>query len=83
MDMSNEDTKLTQPLLVSPFMAFEKEAGQATHGLAMVFDLEGFSQFFNQPDVQLYVSKYLNHILNAMDILVRGEKSIGVTKKEK
>jgi len=31
-----------------------------------MYDLEGFSRFFNQPDVQDYVPVFLNHVSEAM-----------------
>src|SRR6266436_5572803 len=38
---------------------FESRGGSPVHGLALLYDLEGFSRFFNQPDVQDYVPKFL------------------------
>ena len=38
----------------------------------MIFDLEGFSNFFSQPDVQEYVPKFLNIILDAVDSVING-----------
>lgn len=38
----------------------------------IIFDLEGFSNFFSQPDVQNYVPKFINHILECMDIIISG-----------
>lgn len=46
-----------------------KFAGKASHpknALALIYDLEGFSKLFNQPDVQDYVPIFLNHISNAI-----------------
>src|SRR5260221_6198693 len=45
---------------------FEAKASRAMNGIALVFDLEGFSAFFNQPDVHNYVPRYLNHVLEAV-----------------
>jgi len=41
----------------------------------MIFDLEGFSNFFSQPDVQEYVPQYLNIILEAIDVAINGGES--------
>ena len=51
---------------------FKSDSIIAKHGLAMIFDLEGFSKFFNQPDVQNYVPRYLNHIIKAVSIAIYG-----------
>lgn len=40
--------------------------------LVMLFDLEGFSKFFNQPDVHDYVPKYLNAIFNSINLCIEG-----------
>ncbi|MCH8269591.1 MAG: adenylate/guanylate cyclase domain-containing protein [Planctomycetes bacterium] len=50
-------------------------AGQASHpknALALIYDLEGFSRFFNQPDVQSYVPVFLNHVSEAMGVCLFG-----------
>jgi len=49
--------------------------GRASHpknAVALLYDLEGFSQFFNQPDVQDYVPVFLNHISAAMGVCLFG-----------
>ncbi len=51
---------------------FKPTASVPEHGIALMFDLAGFSQFFAQPDVNLYVPKYLNHIIDAMSIIIHG-----------
>ncbi len=51
---------------------FDPTASTPRHGIAMIYDLEGFSQFFNQPDVQEYVPKFLNHISAALDVSFAG-----------
>ena len=45
------------------------------HGLALLYDLEGFSKFFNQPDVQDYVPKFLNHVSQALSLTLFGGNS--------
>lgn len=53
-------------------VVFQPKASPAKQGLVMVFDLEGFSRFFNQPDVHEYVTKYLNHVLSAVTVNFAG-----------
>jgi class 3 adenylate cyclase len=53
--------KITVPKLI-----FKEQAGMAREAFVLVFDLEGFSTFFSQPDVQEYVSRYLNRIFDAV-----------------
>jgi class 3 adenylate cyclase len=40
--------------------------------VALLYDLEGFTRFFNQPDVQDYVPVFLNHISEAVGINLFG-----------
>jgi class 3 adenylate cyclase len=51
---------------------FNPVASMPEKALIMVFDLEGFSKFFNQPDVNDYVPKYLNTIFNAINLCIDG-----------
>jgi len=53
-------------------ITFGPKASRPKNGLALVFDLEGFSAFFNQPDVSEYVTRFLNHILGAMATVIEG-----------
>ena len=53
-------------------MIFDSTASRPRHGLALVYDLEGFSKFVNQPDVQGYVPKFLNEVSRAMSICISG-----------
>jgi hypothetical protein len=53
-------------------LGFDGEAGAPTTGVALIFDLGNFSQFFTQPDVQEYVTKFLNIIFEAMSIVIFG-----------
>lgn len=53
-------------------ITFKKYAGVPEQSFVLVFDLEGFSKFFSQPDVYYYVAKYLNRAFEAMDILING-----------
>jgi class 3 adenylate cyclase len=51
---------------------FRVTAGAPRHAVALVYDLEGFSKFFNQPDVQHYVPLFLNRINSAMGAIIHG-----------
>lgn len=41
-------------------------------GLALIFDLSGFSNFFNKPDLHFYITKYINHIIESVEICLYG-----------
>lgn len=51
---------------------FKGTASLPQQGIAVIFDLEGFSKFFSQPDVQEYVPKFLNIVLDAIEICFNG-----------
>jgi len=51
---------------------FRDTASYPEQALVLMFDLEEFSKFFSQPDVHTYVPKYLNHILECMNIIISG-----------
>lgn len=51
---------------------FNQTASLPEKALIMLFDLEGFSKFFNQPDVNDYVPKYLNVIFDAVNLCIEG-----------
>ena len=51
---------------------FKEKASHPEQAIVMIFDLEGFSKFFSQPDVQDYVSQYLNIVLEAVEITING-----------
>ena len=54
---------------------FKETASYPEQALVLMFDLEEFSKFFSQPDVHTYVPKYLNHILECMEIIIAGGKA--------
>lgn len=56
-------------------MRFEQTASMPKHALAAVYDLEGFSRFFSQPDVQDYVPRFLNHVSDAVTVTFAGGHS--------
>jgi class 3 adenylate cyclase len=51
---------------------FESTAKPPQQALAVIFDLEGFSSFFAQPDVQTYMPRYLNRIFECLNIVFQG-----------
>lgn len=51
---------------------FKPTASPPTNGVALLYDLEGFSRFFNQPDVQDYVPTFLNHVNAAVGTCLFG-----------
>lgn len=53
---------------------FKPIASQPKEALVLIFDLEGFSRFFSQPDANLYVPKFINRIFDAMSIIIKGGK---------
>ncbi|MCH8970315.1 MAG: hypothetical protein IIA66_14510 [Planctomycetes bacterium] len=54
---------------------FAGKASLSKNALALIYDLEGFSRFFNQPDVQDYVPVFLNHVSEAMAVCLFGSSS--------
>jgi class 3 adenylate cyclase len=57
---------------LTEFGGFKGQASLAKHGIAVIFDLEDFSKFFNQPDVQDYIPVYLNKVIAAVEICLFG-----------
>lgn len=53
---------------------FDSIASHPKHAIVLIYDLGGFSKFFNQPDVQDYVPKFINKVSNAMNIIFSGGK---------
>ncbi|MDD4993227.1 MAG: hypothetical protein PHR83_13455 [Paludibacter sp.] len=64
-------------------LTFKKHAGNPEQAFVLIFDLEGFSKFFSQPDVYYYVAKYLNKTFQAMDILISGGEEFWSPDSEK
>jgi len=52
--------------------SFTGKASYPKNAVALLYDLEGFSRFFNQPDVQDYVPAFLNHVSAAMGVNLFG-----------
>lgn len=57
-----------------PKLIFKTQASIAKDALVLIFDLEGFSRFFSQPDVQEYVTKYLNRVFDTVSSCIFGGK---------
>jgi len=47
-------------------------ASHPQNAISLIYDLEGFSKFFNQPDVQEYIPVYLNIISQAISTCLFG-----------
>ena len=57
---------------IEKFEGFKPTAERAHNGIALIYDLEGFSRFFNQPDIHEYIPKYLNHVIGAVENAIYG-----------
>jgi class 3 adenylate cyclase len=53
---------------------FKPKASFAEQAIVLIFDLEGFSKFFSQPDVYEYVPKFLNYVISEIDETIKGGK---------
>lgn len=49
-----------------------KTADRPSNGLALVFDVSGFTNFFNKPDIQDYITDYVNQIIDCVEICIWG-----------
>jgi len=54
---------------------FKPRASYPEQAIVLIFDLENFSGFFSQPDVQEYVPKFLNLVLEAVKVCIDGGKA--------
>ena len=61
---------------------FKPRASYPEQAIVMIFDLEGFSQFFSQPDVQEYVPKFINIVLEAVNLCIDGGEAYWWEKGE-
>jgi class 3 adenylate cyclase len=61
---------------------FDPHKVRVHEGIALIYDLEGFSRFFNQPDVQHYVPDFLNHINEAISNVFSGENVYWLEKDQ-
>lgn len=62
---------------------FDSQASRPKHAVALIYDLGGFSKFFNQPDVQDYVPKFINLVSKAMSIIFFGGVGYWLGEEEK
>jgi class 3 adenylate cyclase len=60
---------------MSGTIQFDSTASRPKNGLALIYDLEGFSKFYNQPDVQDYIPKYLNEVGQVISTIIYGGDS--------
>jgi class 3 adenylate cyclase len=63
-------------------LVFTDRAGVAMDSFVLVFDLEGFSNFFSQPDIQEYISRYLNRIFDAVSRCIYGGEHYWMDKNK-
>lgn len=54
--------------------SFKQTASLPDQAIVLIFDLEGFSKFFSHPDVNEYVPKLLNLIIQEIDATIKGGK---------
>lgn len=54
---------------------FKPKASLPKNAVALIYDLEGFSRFFNLPEVQNYMADFLNHISTEFKVVFYGGKS--------
>lgn len=59
-------------MFIKSTIHFDSTASRPKRALVLVYDLQAFSLFFNQPDVQDYVPKFLNLVSSAMSVLFQG-----------
>jgi class 3 adenylate cyclase len=67
--------------LTKKFSGF-KNAERPSVGLALVFDISGFTNFFNKPDIQDYITDYINKIIDCVEICIWGGKSFWLEDKQ-
>ena len=70
MPTSKVDSAASTPTAARPL--FKPRAKPPVDGLALVYDVAGFTKFFNQPDAHRYVPRYLNRITEAISIIISG-----------
>jgi len=60
------------PRILNETIQFDTRTSRAKHALVMIYDIKGFSAFFNQPDVHEYVPRFLNHISKVISAIIYG-----------
>ncbi len=67
------------PRILNETIQFDTRASRAKHAIVMIYDVAGFSKFFNQPDVHEYVPRFLNNISNVVATVIYGGKEYWTT----
>lgn len=58
----------------APTFQFRSRASNPRYSLVLIFDIEGFSHFFSQPDVEHFVPRFLNHTFRFVSTAIDGGK---------
>jgi class 3 adenylate cyclase len=69
------------PTPLERFATF-RHVEKSHNGIAMIFDLQGFSKFANQPDVHEFVPRYLNTVIAAVEICIFGGEAYWLKEPE-
>lgn len=69
------------PTPLEPLATFS-HVEEPHNGIAVIFDLQGFSKFVNQPDVHDFVPRYLNTVITAVETCVFGGKAYWLKEPE-
>ena len=67
------------PRTLTDTIQFDTRASRPKHAMVMIYDIKGFSAFFNQPDVHEYVPRFLNNISNVIATVIYGGKDYWTT----
>ena len=57
---------------VESTLGFLPKLQESKKAIALIFDLEGFSAFYNQPDIQDYILHYLNQVFDSLSVCIYG-----------
>jgi len=68
---------------MAPVIKFIPEASPPIKAVVLMADLEGFSRFFSQPDVHVYVPRFLNHIFSALNLSFTGGVIPWLSKRDR
>jgi class 3 adenylate cyclase len=53
-----------------------KSAERPSVGLALIFDISGFTNFFNKPDIHFYMTDYINSVIDCVETVIWGGTDI-------
>src|ERR1700737_5292163 len=73
--------RIRNPAKPAGTIRFETKVARTYEAIALIYDLEGFSKFVNQPDAQNYVSKFFNHVSKAVEIVIYGGNAYWLDEK--